>query len=155
MLTQNGGYFISDPNIYGTLTHWGRMTHICVSKLTTIGSDNGLSPGRHQAIIWTNDGVLLIGPLGTNVNENLIEIHTFSLKKCIWKYRLRSGGHFVSASMCETGHGCDCRCPITWKCSSSAGMMLIIYCLYNFRNHLISTTFTRYRDIRVLVCRQR
>ena len=33
------------------LTHWGRVTHICVSKLTIIGSDNGLSPGRCQAII--------------------------------------------------------------------------------------------------------
>ena len=63
------------------LTHWGRVTHICVSKLTIIGSDNGLSPGRRQAIIWTNDGILLIGPLGTNFNETLIEIHTFSFKK--------------------------------------------------------------------------
>ena len=36
------------------------MTHICVSKLTIIGSDNGLSPGRHQAFIWTNAGILLI-----------------------------------------------------------------------------------------------
>ena len=35
------------------LTHWGRVTHICVSKLNIIGSDNGLSPGRRQAIIWT------------------------------------------------------------------------------------------------------
>ena len=33
------------------LTHWGRMTHICVSKLTIIASDNGLSPGWRQAII--------------------------------------------------------------------------------------------------------
>ena len=33
------------------LTHCGRATHICVSKLTIIGSDNGLSPGRRQAII--------------------------------------------------------------------------------------------------------
>ena len=33
------------------LTHGGRVTHICVSKLTIIGSDNGLSPGRRQAII--------------------------------------------------------------------------------------------------------
>ena len=33
------------------LTHLGRATHICVGKLTTIGSDNGLSPGRRQAII--------------------------------------------------------------------------------------------------------
>ena len=48
------------------LTHWDRVTHICVSKLTSIGSDNGLLPGRRQAIIWTNAGILLIGPLGTN-----------------------------------------------------------------------------------------
>ena len=45
------------------LTHWGRVTHICVGKLTIIGSDNGLSPDRRQAIIWTNDGILLIGHL--------------------------------------------------------------------------------------------
>ena len=62
------------------LTHWGRVTHICVSKLTIIRSDNGLSPDRRQAIIWTNTG-LLIGPLGTNFSEILIEILTFSLKK--------------------------------------------------------------------------
>ena len=49
------------------------MTHICVSKLTIIGSNNGLSPGRRQAIIWTNAGILLIGPLGTNFSEILIE----------------------------------------------------------------------------------
>ena len=40
------------------LAHWGRVTHICVDNITTIGSDNGLSPGRHQAIIWTNGGIL-------------------------------------------------------------------------------------------------
>ena len=37
---------------------------------TTIGSDNGLSPSRHQAIIWINAGILLIGPIGTNFSEN-------------------------------------------------------------------------------------
>ena len=63
------------------LTHWGRVTHICVSKLTIIGLDNGLSPGRCQAIIWTNAGILLIWPLGTSLNEILIEIHTFLFKK--------------------------------------------------------------------------
>ena len=57
------------------------MTHICVSKLTIIGSDNGLSPDRRQAIIWTNAGLLLIGPLGTNFSEILIEILTFLFKK--------------------------------------------------------------------------
>ena len=57
------------------------MTHICVSKLTIIGSDNGLSPGRRQAIIWTSAGILLIRPLRTNFNEMLIEILTFSSMK--------------------------------------------------------------------------
>ena len=42
---------------------------MCVSKLTIIGSDNGLSPGRRQAIIWTNAGIVLIGPLETNFSE--------------------------------------------------------------------------------------
>ena len=32
-------------------THWGRVTRICVGKLTIIGVDNGLLPGQHQAII--------------------------------------------------------------------------------------------------------
>ena len=57
------------------------MTHICVGNLTIIGSDNGLSPGRRQAITRTNVGMLLIGPLGTNFSEMLLEIHTFSFKK--------------------------------------------------------------------------
>ena len=63
------------------LTHWGRATHLCASKLPTIGSDNGLSPGRRLAIIWTNARILLIRTLGTNVSESLSEIHTFSFSK--------------------------------------------------------------------------
>ena len=56
------------------LTYWGRVTHICINKLTIIGSDNGLLPGQRQAIIWTNAGVLLTGPWGTNFSEILIKI---------------------------------------------------------------------------------
>ena len=68
------------------LTHWGHVMHICVgnnTNITIIGSDNGLSPGRCPAIIWTNDGILLFGPLGTNLSEIAIEILTFPFKK-IW-----------------------------------------------------------------------
>ena len=61
--------------------HWGRVTHIYVSKLNIIGSDNGLSPGWRQAIIFTNAGILLIQNAGTNFREILNEIHTFSFKK--------------------------------------------------------------------------
>ena len=81
-----------------TLTHWGRVTHICVSTLTTIGSHNGLSPGRRQAIIWTNAGILFIGPSETNFSE--IVIGVFSFKKMYLKMSSAKGGHFVSASMC-------------------------------------------------------
>ena len=55
--------------------------HICVSNLTIIGSDNGFWPGRHQAIIWSNSWVLLIGAWGINFSEILIAIYTFSFKK--------------------------------------------------------------------------
>ena len=54
-------------------------------QLTVIGSDNGLSPPRRQAIIWTNAGILLIQPLGTKFSEILIEIYTFSFKKMHFK----------------------------------------------------------------------
>ena len=67
------------------LTHWGRVMHICVSILIIIASDNGLSPERRQAIIWTNAGILLMGPLGTNFSGILSEIHTFSFKKMHFK----------------------------------------------------------------------
>ena len=73
--------------------------HIWVGNLTIIGSDNSLSPGRRQAINWTYAGILLIGPLGTNFSELLIEIKTFSFKKSIWKCRLRNCGHFVLDTM--------------------------------------------------------
>ena len=63
------------------LTHWGRETHICVGNLTIIGSDDGLTTDRRQAIILTNDGILLIGPLVTNFSEFLIVTHTFSFPK--------------------------------------------------------------------------
>ena len=72
----------NDANLFVThLTLWGRATHICVSKLIIIASDYGLSPGRRQAIIWNNAGILSIGLLGTNFSEILIEILTFSFKK--------------------------------------------------------------------------
>ena len=62
------------------LTHWGPI-YICVSKIIIIGSDNGLSSGRRQAIIWTNARILLNGYWGTNFSEILIEISSFSFEK--------------------------------------------------------------------------
>ena len=66
-------------------THWGWVTNIYISNITIIGSDNGLWPGRCQAIIWTNAWILLIGLLGTNFSEILIKNRIFSFKKMLLK----------------------------------------------------------------------
>ena len=79
---------VSNPFLNDLLTHWGRVRLRCASKLNISGSDSGLSSGRRQAIIWTNAGILLIWPLGTNFREILNEIHTISFKnvhlKMLW-----------------------------------------------------------------------
>ena len=66
------------------------MTHVCVSKLTIIVSDNGLSPDRRQAIIWTNAGILLDRPSGTNFSRNCkgnsyIFIQENALENIVWE----------------------------------------------------------------------
>ena len=76
------------------------MTHICVVNLTIIGSDNGLSPGRRQAITWSNVGTLLIGPLGTNFSEMLIEIHTFSFPDNLFENVIRKMAAILSRPRC-------------------------------------------------------
>ena len=71
----------------------GQLTDTCPGaseiitdgKRTIIGSDNGLSPCRRQAIIWTNGGILLIWPQGRKFNQMLSEILIFSFKKMYLK----------------------------------------------------------------------
>ena len=87
------------------------MTHTCVLKLTSIGSDNGLSTGRRQAIVWTNAGILLIKPLGTNFSEILIEIYTvlfqkMHLKMSSEKWRPLCLGLYVLTVQFETSGVC-------------------------------------------------
>ena len=62
-------------------SHWGRMTHMCASKMNITGSDNDLSPDQRQSIVWTNAGILSFEPLGIKLFEIFIEMHTFSFKK--------------------------------------------------------------------------
>ena len=61
----------SNQSVVVFLTHSCCVTHICVSKLSIIGSDNGLSPAWHQAIIWPNTGILSIRILGPKFQWNL------------------------------------------------------------------------------------
>ena len=79
-----------------TLTHWGQVMHICVSKLTTIGPDNGLAPSRWQAVIWTNTAILSIQTLGKKLEWNLKWNSCISIQE----NASDNGGNFVSGSMC-------------------------------------------------------
>ena len=85
---------------FSNLTHWGRVTHICIGKLTIIGSDYGLPPGWCQAIIWTSARILLIGTLRTNFREILIEIQIISFRKMPLKMSSGKWRPFISASVC-------------------------------------------------------
>ena len=57
------------------LTLWHRVTYICVSKLTTNGSDTGLPAALRQVIIWTKAGILSIEPKGTQLSEIFKNMH--------------------------------------------------------------------------------
>ena len=63
--------------------HWGRVTHLCISKITSIASDNGLVPSRRQAIIWSNAGILLI--LWNLKRNSYIFIQGNAFENVVWK----------------------------------------------------------------------
>ena len=111
------------------LTHWGRVTHICVSKLTSIGPDNGLSPGRRQAIIWDNDIILLIWPLGTKLREILIAIRISSFKTIQLKMPYRKwrpfylGLNMLKRKLCRRRHTRDLTTRSTvWRRTSESNL---------------------------------
>ena len=72
------------PTIFPSNKLWiycGQVMHVRITKLTIIGSDNRWSPDWHQAIIWTNVGILLIKPFRTKFSEHFIKILMFSFKE--------------------------------------------------------------------------
>ena len=139
-------------HIHFRLTHWGRVTHIGVSNLTIIGSDNGLSPGRRHAIIWSNAGILLIRNLGIKFREILSKIHTFSFKKMHFKmfsakwrqvclgfnvlrccrsarYSTRTGDYMTS-----------CTCPILWGWQMTIDCAITALCCISMTKHKTAVT---------------
>ena len=142
--------WLINNNISIVLTHWGRVTHICVSELTTIGSVNGLSPGLRQAIIiWTNDGILLIQTSGTNFSEILSKIHSFWFKKMhlkmssakwrLFRLCLNELWHFIL--MGDYGKGCEAP-PAQGKTTTmsyAAGMDPLLTWLNTLRQRQIAT----------------
>ena len=94
------------------------MTHICVRKQNIISSDCGLSPGRQQAITWTNVGILLIWPLGTNFSAVLIKIHIVLFNKLHVKMSFAKWWSYSSASVCYT------RIYTSWRQSAALNILI-------------------------------
>ena len=61
-------------------------------KLAIISSENGLLPVQHQAIIWTNVGLLSLETITTILNE-------IKILENVWKFCLQNGSYFISALM--------------------------------------------------------
>ena len=89
------------------LTQWGQVKHICVGKLTIIGSDNGLTPGCCQAINWTNAGNCQLDPSGQTSVKFQLEFKYFRSRKCIWKCRLQNGAHFLPPQFVNKQNICE------------------------------------------------
>ena len=96
--------------------------HVCDSKLIPIGSDNGLPPDWHQAIIWTNAGMLLIWPLGTNLSEILIKNSYIFIRENVFENVVWKMAAILSPPQCVDCSGrcylCDVFSPflnITWE----------------------------------------
>ena len=84
---------VSLPNLTLSFTEAERPVYTSVTYANIV-SDNGLSPGRRQAIIWTIAGKLLIGPLVTNFREILIKIDAFLFNKMHLKLSSRKWRSF-------------------------------------------------------------
>ena len=127
------------------ITHWGRVAHICVGKQITIGSDNGLSPERRQAIIWIISKISLIGTLRTNFSQILSEIHTFSLKKMHLKMssakwrQFYLGLNVIPEMYCRVPFRYPIRRLIVRSRKVSKALDRVLQCSHRFNRHIDSS----------------
>ena len=113
----------------------------------SIGSDNGLSPERHQAIIWTSADTLSIRPQGTYLNEILLEIQISLFKKMRFnmsaKWRPFCPGEWVNYTSSRSVSGSEIhyyvRCHESTGKPVSAGPLLGFKCQY-FLSFFYSST---------------
>ena len=131
-----GRYSLYDDHVF--LTHCDRVTYICFSNLTVIGSDNVLSPSRCQDIIWANAGILLNG----QTSGTFIYFHSI---KCIWKKCVCKMAAIMSRPQCIKIWICHTTMDIT----SGVDITFIIFIDYKFwRRYMIA----RYILILIYVC---
>ena len=107
------------------LTNWGRVTHTCVSKLTIIDSDNGMSPGRRQAIIWTKCWNTVNWTLSNKLQWNLNRNSHIFIQENAFENVVCEIASMLSRSQCVKvlSHGCYFWCHIIYGNSA---------CLFTF-----------------------
>ena len=99
-LSYTSSWFIQ----HDAITHWGHVTHLCISKLTIIASDNALPVPSHYLsqklwiiVIWT-----LGNKLQWNSNRNqFIFIQENAFENVVWKMVV-----ILSRSQCVNGPSC-------------------------------------------------
>ena len=70
-------------------------------NLTIIGSDDGVSPFRHQAIIWRMLVHYQLGPWGPTFIKISVKMQQFAYKKISLKTSLEND-HFVGVAICQS-----------------------------------------------------
>ena len=81
----------------------GKLVSAIAENNLSMAKHTGLSPGRREAIIWTNTGILLIDPQGTNFSEIFIEIYTFFIQENAFENIVCETAAILSRPKCGNG----------------------------------------------------
>ena len=102
--------------------------------------DNGLSPVRRQAIIWTKAGTLFIWTQWTNFSEIWSKYNNFYTRKLIWKWRLQWPFCFDLSNIKQ---GYQLWLPHCWCLTDNTSNFTAILMLSQFIVYLPNITITR------------
>ena len=109
------------PIMARILIHWGRVTHLCVSKLCHMVGDNQLS---EPLMVYCQFDYKEHSSVSFFFNSKVFIIQWSAFENVVFK----NGGHLVSSSMCQSfnwqsrmntelkfHHRCACRCHYKWR----------------------------------------
>ena len=114
------------------------LTHICVGKLTIIGSDNDLSPVHRQAIIWN----IINWRLGNKLQWNFIRnsnifIQGMHIKMSSVKWRPFCLGLNV-LNVIPLIHNSLWHCGVIWRRRSWSTFVQVMACCQTAPSHYLS-----------------
>ena len=121
------------------------MTHICVSKLTITGPDNGLLPIRRLAIIWSNAGILLFGPIEKKPQWNYNRNSKIFTQENVFESVVCEMAAILSRPQCVNKQMSMPGAPQMW--CWSVPIFTLFYKSMPWRNHTISPGYKTYRNV--------